>query len=233
MKTFRGGTPAELIPFHLDDGEDLVPILAHAAEDMSLGTAAVVMGSGNLSLARLLAAGTAGPDPLGILTEQEGPLAVVSMHGWILANQPEIHLTLSRGALLLAGRAAAGCRVLGSVDGLLLRIGNLRLARLSDPHSGNWTLTSGARPQDLPQFTLQGRPIDLQAVLKVPRPLLERHLVLPIAITGDTLIIATANPRDLFAQDNLRLATGMRIQWLETPTDPLRAALQEVLNWLR
>jgi predicted DNA-binding protein with PD1-like motif len=94
MKAFRGGTPAEFIPFHLVDGEDLVPTLARAAEVLHLGTAMVVMGSGNLSLARLLPAGTAGPDPLGVVTVQEGSLAIVSMHGWILANQPEIHLTL-------------------------------------------------------------------------------------------------------------------------------------------
>ena len=43
MKTFRGGTPAELIPFRLDDGEDLVPTLARTAEELNLGTAAVVI----------------------------------------------------------------------------------------------------------------------------------------------------------------------------------------------
>ena len=36
MKTFRGGTAAELIPFRLDDGEDLVATLARAAQEMNL-----------------------------------------------------------------------------------------------------------------------------------------------------------------------------------------------------
>jgi predicted DNA-binding protein with PD1-like motif len=233
VKTFRGGTAAELIPFSLDEGEDLVPALARAAEELNLGTAAVAMGSGALSVARLLPAGTAGPGSLGIVTEHEGPLALVSMQGWVLANQPELHLVLSHRAGLMAGRAVAGCRVHGHVEGLLLRLGNLRLARVSDPQSGAWSLTTGARPQDLPRLQLQGQPIDLQAVLKVPLQLLTRHRVLPIAISGDTLIVATANPHNVFAQDDLRLATGMRIQWVDTPKDALEAALQEMLKHLR
>jgi predicted DNA-binding protein with PD1-like motif len=233
MKTFRAGTAAELIPFRLDDAEDLVPTLARMSEDLNLGTAAVVMASGALGVARLLPAGTAGPAPLGVIAEHDGPLAILSMQGWILANQPELHLTLARGAAVIAGRAVPGCLVQGSVEGLLLRLGNVRLSRLSDPASGGWTLSTTALPQDLPQFQIRGRPIDLQAVLKVPRALLERHRVLPIALSGDALLVATADPRNLFALEDLRLATGMRIQWVETPKDVLEAALKEVLNQLR
>src|SRR5438045_9123481 len=98
MQSFRGGTAAELIPFHLAEGEDLVRTLTRMAEELNLGTAAVAMGSGALSVARMLAAGASGPAPLGVIIEHEGPLAVISLQGWILANQPELHLTLSRGA---------------------------------------------------------------------------------------------------------------------------------------
>jgi predicted DNA-binding protein with PD1-like motif len=233
MQFFRGGTAAELIPFHLADDEDLVPTLARMAEELNLGTAAVAMGSGALSVARMLAAGAPGPAPLGVIIEHEGPLAVISLQGWILANQPELHLTLSRGAAVIAGRATQGCLVRGGVEGLLLRLGNLRISRVSDPQIGSWSLSATARPQELPTLTLQGRPVDFHAVLKVPRILLERYIVLPIAITGNTLLVATADPRNLFAQDDLRLATGMRVQWIETPRPALEAALNEVLRHLQ
>jgi predicted DNA-binding protein with PD1-like motif len=233
MKAFRGGTAAELIPFHLDEGEDLVPALARLAEGLSLGSAAVVMGSGALSIAHLLPAGIAGPAPLWIITKHEGPLSIVSVQGWILANQPELHLVLSQRVGLIAGRAMAGCLVHGQVEGLLLRLGNLRLSRISDPQSGEWSLAAGARPQELPKIQMQGQPIDLQAVLKVPLQLLTRYKVLPIALTGDTLLVASASPHSLFAQDDLRLATGMRIQWVDTPKDALEAAIQEVLKHLQ
>jgi predicted DNA-binding protein with PD1-like motif len=233
VKTFRGGTAAELIPFQLTEGEDLIPTLARMAEDLNLGSAVVVMGTGTLSIARLLPPGTAGPDPLGIIAEHEGPLAIVSMQGWILANQPELHLVLSHRAGLIAGRAMVGCQVHGHLEGLLLRLGNLRLSRVSVPQSGAWSLASGARPQELPKLQMQGQPIDLQALLKVPLQLLTRYQVLPIAISGDTLIVASTSPHSPFAQDDLRLTTGMRIQWLDTPKDVLEAAIQEVLKHLR
>jgi predicted DNA-binding protein with PD1-like motif len=233
VKTFRGGTAAELIPFRLDDGEDLVPTLARAAEELNMGSAALVMGLGALAVARLVAAGAAGPVPLGIITQHQGPLAVVSLQGWVLANQPEVQLTLSRGAELIAGRAVEGCLVHGSVEGLLLRLGNLRLSRVTDPQTGAWSLATGAAPQQAPRIELQGQTIDPQAVLKVPAHLLQRHRLLPIAISGDTLLVAAATPRDLLAHDELRVATGMRIQWVDTPRDALEAALQHVLRWLQ
>jgi predicted DNA-binding protein with PD1-like motif len=233
MKTFRGGTAAELIPFHLDGGEDLIPTLARIADELNLGAAALTLGSGALAVARLVAAGAAGPTPIGIITEHQGPLAIVSLQGWILANQPEVQITLSRGSELIAGRAVDGCRVHGSVEGLLLRLGNLRLSRASDPQTGAWSLTTGAAPPQAPRIELLGQTIDPQAVLKVPAPLLQRYRVLPIAIRGDTLMVATTNPRDLFAQDDLRVVTGLRIQWVETPRGALDAALQQVLRWLQ
>lgn len=232
MKTFRGGTAAELIPFRLDDGEDLVLTLARMAEELNLGSATLAMGSGALAAARLVAAGAAGPSPLGVIAEHQGPLAIVSMHGWILANQPEIHLTLSRGAELIAGRAVAGCLVRGSVEGLLLRLGNVRLGRVSDPQTGLWQLATAAAPRELPRLELHGQPIDPQALLKVPHNLLQRHRVLPLAVSGDTLIVATSNPGDVFAQEDLRQATGMRIQWVDTPRDALDTALDHVSDWL-
>jgi predicted DNA-binding protein with PD1-like motif len=233
VKTFRGGTAAELIPFHLDDGEDLVETLARVAAEMNLGSAVVTMGSGALSVARLMAAGTAGPAPLGVIVEQAGPLAIVSMYGWILSGQPELHLTLTRGAELVAGRAGSGCRIHGAVEGLLLRLGNLRLARVSDPVTGVWSFSTGVAPQSLPRFQLQGQTIDPQALLKVPQDLIERHRVLPLAISGDTLIVATADPHHLFAMSDLSRATGMRVQWAETPREALEAAVEEVVRWLR
>ena len=144
VRAFRGGTAAELIPFRLDDGEDLVETLARMAEELNLGAAALAMGGGALASVRLTTPGSPGPLPLGIVAEYQGPLPIVAMQGWILAGQPEVQLTLSRSGALIAGRAVAGCPVQGAVEGLLLRVGNLRLARLPDPQTGAWSLTCRA-----------------------------------------------------------------------------------------
>src|SRR5258707_1100500 len=86
---------------------------------------------------------------------------MMKWQGWVVANQPELHLVLSHRAGLIAGRAIVGCRVHGHVEGLLLRLGNLRLARVADPQSGDWSLAAGSRPEELPKLQLQGQAIDL------------------------------------------------------------------------
>jgi predicted DNA-binding protein with PD1-like motif len=232
VKAFRGGTAAELIPFRLDDGEDLVRSVARIAGELNLGAAALVMGSGTLGATRLMAAGALGPAPLGVVGEYQGPLPIVAMQGWILAGQPELQLTLSRGAELIAGRAMTGCRVQGGVEALLLRLGNLRLARVPDPQTGAWMLAADEIPSGLPRLELQGQAVDPQAILKVPAELLRRHRVLPIALSGDTLLVATADPHDLLASSDLRQATGLRIQWVETPAPALETAVDSALRWL-
>src|SRR5438034_10818101 len=98
MKTFRGGTAAELIAFRLDEGEDLVEALARAADELNLGSAVVVLASGGLGIARLIAAGTVGPAPLGVIPEPAGALAIVTMQGGMLSSEPELALVLSGSA---------------------------------------------------------------------------------------------------------------------------------------
>ena len=107
MNVFRGGTAAELIPFHLDDGEDLVETLARMAEELNLGVTALAMGSGALASACLVTAVAPGPVPLGVVAEYQGPLPIVTLQGWILAGQPEVQLTLSRGGTLIAAQCLA------------------------------------------------------------------------------------------------------------------------------
>jgi type IV pilus assembly protein PilB len=54
-------------------------------------------------------------------------------------------------------------------------------------------------------------PVDRAAVALVPAPLCRRHRVLPIAVSGQTLTLAMVDPDDVFALDDVRAASGMRI----------------------
>lgn len=54
-------------------------------------------------------------------------------------------------------------------------------------------------------------PIDRTAVALVSAALCRRHKVLPIHIAGDMLTLAMVNPDDVFALDDVRAATRMRI----------------------
>jgi hypothetical protein len=46
----------------------------------------------------------------------------------------------------------------------------------------------------------------------IDRDVLEKHLVLPIRRTGDALLLATVDPMDLDALDEVQFLTGLRIQ---------------------
>ncbi|HAM25357.1 MAG TPA: type II secretion system protein GspE, partial [Microbacteriaceae bacterium] len=53
----------------------------------------------------------------------------------------------------------------------------------------------------LPFVELVDYPIDRTAVSLVPAALCRRHDLLPIALSGDTITVAMANPGDVFALD--------------------------------
>ena len=65
-------------------------------------------------------------------------------------------------------------------------------------------------------------PVDPAAVAKIPLPLVLRHRVLGIAIIDDELVVATSDPDDVVALDDVRAATGMRIR--PVSRGPQRAA---------
>lgn len=87
--------------------------------------------------------------------------------------------------------------------------------------------TGGAAPVNI---TLMGRPVDPNALAAVPRALIQKHGCLPVAKTADTLIVAMADPNNPFAIDDLRQATGLRIQTVAVPARDLMPALQQLLT---
>jgi type IV pilus assembly protein PilB len=54
--------------------------------------------------------------------------------------------------------------------------------------------------------------IDERAVEKIPRQLAEKYGVLAISIEGSSLLVATSDPLDLYALEDIKLVTDMRIQ---------------------
>ncbi len=73
-------------------------------------------------------------------------------------------------------------------------------------------------------------PIDRTAVSLVPAALCRRHDLLPIAVQGDRLIIAMANPGDVFALDDVRASTRMRVDAVVAERSDLKAALNRLLR---
>ena len=82
----------------------------------------------------------------------------------------------------------------------------------------------------LPFVELVDYPIDRTAVALVPAQLCRRHDLLPIGVSGDRIIIAMSNPGDVFALDDVRAATRMRVEAVVAERGDLKAALNRFIR---
>ncbi|CAN5305154.1 N/A [soil metagenome] len=73
-------------------------------------------------------------------------------------------------------------------------------------------------------------PVDRGAVALVPAALLRRHSVLPIARDSDSLFVATADPRDLLALDDVRANAHLTVRPVLAESADLLAALDRFVR---
>ncbi|WP_207454286.1 GspE/PulE family protein [Herbiconiux sp. SYSU D00978] len=77
----------------------------------------------------------------------------------------------------------------------------------------------------LPFIELADFPVDAAAVALVPGHLCRRHTVLPIATQHGHLMLATADPSDVFALDDVRAASRMTVRAVVAERSDLLAAI--------
>jgi len=74
--------------------------------------------------------------------------------------------------------------------------------------------------------------VDERTALLVPAALAERHRILPLARDGDTLVVACADPTDVVALDDVRLASGARrVRVLVATPTVLTGAIRQVYGF--
>jgi type IV pilus assembly protein PilB len=76
---------------------------------------------------------------------------------------------------------------------------------------------------------LVGYPIDAAAVAKIPLPMVLRHRLLGIGISGDELVVVITDPDDVVAMDDVRAATAMDIR----PVVVARSELRRIIDRLK
>ncbi len=86
-------------------------------------------------------------------------------------------------------------------------------------------LQAKAAAQGLQYVDLSNFSVDSSAVNVCPPNVATRHKVLPISKTDKVVTVATANPGDVFAQDDVRLSTGLQVQWVVAAPDALEEAI--------
>lgn len=229
MQYFRGATAMEVLAVRIDAGEDLLAVLGQVIAETQIAAGAILSGTGTLAHLRLeVDASTLWP-PAVYPVEKSGPAQIVSMQGHVVNWQVELFLTAARRNEVYAGRVMPETRVLHTAEVTLLRAGNARWTRTPHPETGVPLLqVAGAAP--VSPISLMGRPVDPAAIALVPRLLLRKHGCLPVARSGDTLVVAMTNADDLFALDDLRQVTGLRIQPVVVPANELGPALQQIFS---
>jgi type IV pilus assembly protein PilB len=78
---------------------------------------------------------------------------------------------------------------------------------------------------DFPAIDLSQVRINPQLMKLIPPDLAYKYRVLPVALHGSTLLIAMADPSNIFAIDDIKFLTGYRIKTCPAPEDTLQKLL--------
>jgi type II secretory ATPase GspE/PulE/Tfp pilus assembly ATPase PilB-like protein len=69
-------------------------------------------------------------------------------------------------------------------------------------------------------------------VMRIPRTLIERHEILPLGFSEDNLVVATFDPFDFDAIDELQLALGYKIEINLAPRSAILRTIDEIFKKL-
>jgi type IV pilus assembly protein PilB len=86
-----------------------------------------------------------------------------------------------------------------------------------------------AKQQGLPLTNLSEQVVPWNLVKRVPKSLIEKHHVLPIAYKDGVLTLAVSDPFDYEAIEEIQLATNCRIEVYLASRDQLNKAISDVL----
>ena len=73
--------------------------------------------------------------------------------------------------------------------------------------------------------SLDNYEIDPEAMRDIPKAVAEQHLILPIQVSEDRMLVAMADPGNIFAIDDIRGRTGKRVEPIEVDEVELRNAI--------
>jgi predicted DNA-binding protein with PD1-like motif len=230
MQVFRGATAVEYVAVRLDAGEDVIEGLNRAVTEAQIQAGSVITAVGTLAFFELEVPATLAYPSTIYSTKNQGPGLIINAQGHIVNGVGDLHLTVVRRNELHAGKVMTGTKVLHTVELTILRAGNVRWWRVPHPQTGVPVFQSQVAQAPGTQLTLMGRPLDPGAISLVPKRLMQQHQCVPVAKTQDTLVVAMVDANNPFAIDDLRAATGLRIQAVQVPAKDLHPVLSTILG---
>jgi type IV pilus assembly protein PilB len=83
-----------------------------------------------------------------------------------------------------------------------------------------------AKQYGVPSINLDDFDIDPEVVQLIPQEVAQKHNVVPVNRAGSTLILATADPSNIFALDDIKFLTGYNIQPVVASEEAIRRAIE-------
>lgn len=80
---------------------------------------------------------------------------------------------------------------------------------------------------NVPSVDLENFEIDDAALSSVGREVCDKHMVIPVSRAGDTLVVAFADPSNLFVRDDLRFITKCKIEVVVAPETSIQKAIEK------
>jgi type IV pilus assembly protein PilB len=82
-----------------------------------------------------------------------------------------------------------------------------------------------AKQYGVPSINLDEFEIDAAVIELIPEDVATKHMVLPVNRAGSTLILATSDPSNIFALDDIKFLTGYNIQPVVASEDAIKRAI--------
>ena len=83
-----------------------------------------------------------------------------------------------------------------------------------------------AKQYGVPSINLEDFQIEPEVLSLIPEGVANKHSVVPVNRAGSTLILATADPSNIFALDDIKFLTGYNIQPVVASEDAIRKAIE-------
>jgi len=84
-----------------------------------------------------------------------------------------------------------------------------------------------AKQYGVPSINLEEFEIDPAVIRLIPEDVATKHTVIPVNRAGSTLILATSDPSNIFALDDIKFLTGYNIQAVVAAEDAIRRAIDK------
>lgn len=106
----------------------------------------------------------------------------------------------------------------GRLTSALVRLGFVKESQLSD---------FIAKQYGLPTVDLFSFEVDPEAVKLVPRQVCAKHMVIPVSKAGKSLVVAFADPSNIYVKDDLSLLTRCKIEVVVASELAIQAAIEK------